>query len=237
MDNKLIKNLSEFVEYVEHRTPGKSIGLFRGQAVCRNLLPSIARMKPTKDTTDLEKRMLAELKRSGTLFLQDTKTSDWELLVIAQHYGLSTRLLDWTSNPLAALWFACSKEDEKDAYVYALDTGGMRLPGRGRKSPFEQPKTRVFRPRLNNARIVAQHGWFTVHRFSVKSSRFVALENNLELNSKLFEMVIPGAVKSQILWSLDRHGVNHTSLFPDLEGLCRHISWKAHRQETDFEID
>src|SRR5580658_5305020 len=40
----------------------------------------------------------------------------------AQHYGMKTRLLDWTGNPLTALWFACSNEFKKDndSVVYML---------------------------------------------------------------------------------------------------------------------
>jgi len=98
---------------------------------------------------------------------------EWEWLVWAQHYGMKTRLLDWTSNPLTALWFACSNvyKLKSDSFVYVLiATEKMILNKLDEPSPFEISNTKVYKPSLNNERIIAQNGWFTSHKIFNKKS-------------------------------------------------------------------
>jgi hypothetical protein len=68
--------------------------IFRGQPVKGNLLPSIARKAPAIDTTSEEKKILKQLKLQGASMLPSYGATDLDLLVLAQHYGLKTRLLD-----------------------------------------------------------------------------------------------------------------------------------------------
>lgn len=201
--------------------------IFRGQSVQGNLLPGIARASPATDTTASERKTLEDLKVYGASHLPSHPETDLDLLVRAQHFGLQTRLLDWTSNSLAALWFACADRAEGDVFVYALEVDDLMLPQTiYGKSPFETSKTRAFLPRLNNPRVLAQHGWFTLHRYSKKSKRFVALEKNPDTSSHLHEYRIPEKHRKDLLLALDRHGVSARTLFPDIGGLCQYLNWR-----------
>src|SRR5687768_7525184 len=102
----VITDLHQFLDGNGRDSKGELV-LFRGQDCPDSLLPKIARKDPKDDTTQKEKKMLAELRRIGSGFLPQLDEDDWDLLARAQHYGMATRLLDWTSNPLCGIWFAC----------------------------------------------------------------------------------------------------------------------------------
>ncbi len=99
--------------------------LFRG--VTNNshqLIPSIGR--ETKENTGgeirtLEDSMIREFKRLSTPVISEEPRNEFEWLFLAQHYGLPTRLLDWSSNPLVALYFAVERNDEIDGAFYFVE--------------------------------------------------------------------------------------------------------------------
>lgn len=229
--NKL--RITSFIDYLSeverNRNDSFDIHLFRGQGYSQPLLPSIARTNPCFDTTSIEKKMLEDLKRRSPLLVVKAPTSDWQWLVFAQHFGLKTRLLDWTSNPLIALWFACSNEYllDKSSYVYELSANEeMLVDTTEADSPFLNSKTRILRPTLNNERIIAQSGWFTAHKFSRSQSRFIELEARKEERFKIIEIEIPTESKKELLRTLSNLGVNNRTIFPDIAGLCLHLNWK-----------
>jgi hypothetical protein len=226
MEKVEAKSLAEFVERTEVFDLVANLVVFRGQAIRGNLIPSIARLDPKQDSSDQEKQVLEQLQLLGASYLNGTDRSTLDLLVLAQHFGLKTRLLDWTSNPLAALWFACSDKLPSDAYVYALVADTLQEKNVYSKDPFATALTRIFQPRLNNTRILAQHGWFSLHRYSTKANAFVAINVNPDTKKHLTEIRIPEAKRADILSSLERHGISRRSLFPDLEGLCTYLNWK-----------
>jgi hypothetical protein len=87
------------------------------------LVPAIGREQkfcgkwPAFDLTS-EKDLLHRFRRWAYLELK-RPVGEWEALFIGRHHLLPVRLLDWTSNPLFALYFACEyKETQDDAAVW-----------------------------------------------------------------------------------------------------------------------
>jgi hypothetical protein len=118
-----ITAIDQFIqEIIDLRNRALNFLIFRGQRSSAPLVPSIARYNPNRGITDVEKKMLLDLKRRGKLLLPNTMSEEWELLILARHYGLKTRLLDWSSNPLVALYFEIKDIDDSDtpSFVYAF---------------------------------------------------------------------------------------------------------------------
>jgi hypothetical protein len=109
MNTYEIKSLSHFTEIVENNFDDQSNFLFRSQRSDRHLVPSIARERLTEATLIAEKLMLEEFKRQCVPYLKTMPETTWDWLALAQHHGLPTRLLDWSLNPFAALWFAVER--------------------------------------------------------------------------------------------------------------------------------
>ncbi len=178
--------------------------------------------------------MFQEFKRKAIPHLAFQPETDWDWLALAQHHGMATRLLDWTLNPLAALWFTvCSpptrtkggKQRCGVVWVFFPEKSDFIVPAAD-NPPFRVIGTRVFQPRHVAQRINAQAGWFTTHSFVVQKKHFVPLEQNKRYSAKLIKLRIPPREFEEMRYQLDRLNVNAASLFPDLDGLCRHITWE-----------
>ncbi|UCD52667.1 MAG: FRG domain-containing protein [Phycisphaerales bacterium] len=145
-ETHVIDSLLEYVKFLESECQEADI-LFRGQRREDHvLLPRIARLRLKKHVLGTEREMLHDFKRQAIPYLQISPENDWEWLAAAQHHGMATRLLDWTWNPLAALWFSVAgpARDGTNGVVWAFAAGDdEKVYADVQESPLEQSQTYI----------------------------------------------------------------------------------------------
>ena len=222
-----IDSIAQFVECLGEINRGKR-AIYRGQRREHSLLPKLARLKSPLPLLDAERAMFDDFKGLSVPLLDKQPESDWDWLALMQHHGLATRLLDWSVNPLVALWFAVNKPPVAgQSGVLWLFQPGDRDYFVPQDSPFTLQRTRLIKPKVITRRIGvgSQLGWFTAHYFDTSSDRFVALEADPDYQSQLTKLIIPPDKFAQLRFQLDRLGVNAAMIYPDLDGLCAHLEW------------
>ena len=208
---------------------------FRGQSNSSwRLLPRLARLFGPSRIPDtwqrLESFILEDFIKYAVPHLPREPKSEFEWLVMGQHYGLPTRLLDWTTNPLKATFFAVSdlKPKRNGALFAFAPTTLLRDLGDNESIRDFERMMPIF-PKMIDSRIISQEAAFTVFPFPPEYKRFRPLENTSKHGRSywsLLKIVIPSESKLQMLTELNTLGVNSRTLFPDLVGLADFVSWK-----------
>jgi FRG domain len=223
-----ITSVARLVDYAAtHCSAG--LFLFRGQKSNKKLLPKIGRDPFLSDQfLKRERSLLRDFQIRSNPYLDSSRRDDWDWLAIAQHNGMATRLLDWTDNPLAALWFAVREDREKgmDGILWVFRPPEEDIVADQNKlNPFKNKRTTVFRPKHLIRTIAAQGGWFTVHKYVNKEKRFVPFEKIAAYKEHRYSLRIPRDKFWSLRFELDRIGVNDASMCPDLRGLCGYLNW------------
>jgi FRG domain len=218
-----IETLTEFIKAVKEY--GTETTVYRGQLSAGwPLRPGLLRAQPRipNRRSFVEAILLREFKEKVRLLLPRLPQTEWEWLALAQHHGLLTRLLDWTGNPLVALFFAVEKSGNEDSAVWCAHPAhsiDLEL------SPFNMTDVAVVHLAHVSARITVQRGAFTIHPLED-----LPLE---EWSLQLTKLVVRSSSRVSIRNELRMLGVDRGSLFPDLDGIAQALNVRLCILEAD----
>lgn len=234
-----INSIQELLEKLEALPPKDSQSIwYRGQGSKDwSLTPYYLRLGGNQSESTLLKRF----KQSAAMLVETSPKESFDWLFLMQHYGVPTRLLDWSESPLVALYFAVENiekygttdgalwilypsELNKNARIHNKEEQGFipsfddeELKSYSVESLKSNARTQLLPVATiatrNNARIQAQLGVFTIHHHEN-----IPIEDVGD-KSHIVKFVIPGRSKERIKKQLALMGFTKFQLFPELSSI------------------
>ncbi|WP_133469016.1 FRG domain-containing protein [Paraglaciecola marina] len=211
---------------------------YRGQANQDwQLTPGYLRL----NTPPSESTLIKKFKQSAAMLIDTSPNQSFDWLFLMQHYGVPTRLLDWSESPLVGLYFAVENflnHPGTEAALWSLRPSELNKNAGINNSDEEffipsfedvelenysveilSQNTRTQQRPLatiatrNNTRIQAQHGVFTIHHHDKTPIEEVGD------SSHVIKYVIPDDSKTKLLKQLSLLGFTKFQLFPELASI------------------
>lgn len=254
LNSVVVRSWIELQEELFRGSYNESLGRFRSREAYRGVSSCHYPLQTTLERlggpyVDLEKHLLRNFRKYAHMKVVE-RDSIWHWLSVAQHYGLPTRILDWSYSPLVAAHFATDSLDkyDRDGAIWAVnyDRAHAMLP-RPLKNKLEEeganiltagmlseeveslkvleslhdaPFCAFFEPPSIDERIVNQHACC-----SFMSTASLSMEDWLSDKPDLWrKIIIPAELKWEIRSKLDQAACNERTYFPGLDGLSKWLA-------------
>jgi len=242
-EDRNISSVGELVDRLRSDLTGYSGPVwFRGKGQeTWHLEPKLLRNAPAGT---LETHFINRFKQNASFLLERTPASEFDWLFLMQHYGMATRLLDWSESPLVGLYFAVeeAQHHDSDGALWALMPTLLNAKSHYRPlyehevPSFDDEHLNNYEPstialeqrsslypmaaiaRRNSGRMQAQQGVFTIsHRENIKIEE---VGEDATARDHVWRYIIPAFAKAQMKRDLKLLGFTRFHLFPELDSIA-----------------
>jgi hypothetical protein len=231
----MVHNLAEYEIAIKNLKPSDHthIKLYCGQSDEWELLPNLFRKY--RERVDLihskEQDALKKLKNRIPWNTPMRPENDWDWLSFGQHYGLWTRMLDWSAKPEIALFFAVETAPIRPTVYDNHAQKQQIVDAETKKRPPAEfldllEKTRIMEPSVHSVRVELQKGWHTVHRLHPRKAggKMVIPLADMEWHKGRVRTISihPGSAE-KIRAELSKKGIRRATVYGEFETVCSSI--------------
>ena len=231
----------------------RSLFIYRGMCNADyNIVTSLQRVCKAK-ANKLEPAILSNFTKYAAMENPSIETSVWRQMILGQHHGLPTRLLDWSFSPLTSLHFATSElnlddMDKHDSVVWRIDVNELHamLPEKYQQV-MEQEQTTVFslkmlqeacsgpaeydRDMKGEAMLIVEPPSIAqriINQYSFFSIVPSGMDDVIAFLDKKTDKTVRYIIKKEIRWQvrdlLDQLNISERIVYPGLDGLSRWLA-------------
>lgn len=261
---KTIKSIEEFINESVYEIKRDCHLNYENDFVFRGLSSSSYHLETSlsrncKGNINFEKSLLRNFSKHLPAKHRQNIHSIWDIMILGQHHGLPTRLLDWSYSPLIALHFATASLENmnKDAVVWKVNVmdANKSLPNcftdtlsKESKHIFTLEDLSNYTNGNSNELLFFENNikngllFFgppnidnrIAHQWSIFS--ITKLDIDIEeylLNNDIitYKYIIPKVIKPKLRDFLDHSNITERLLFPELEGLCHWLARIYHTEQ------
>jgi hypothetical protein len=221
-----------------------------------NLVPSLYRDagRTAAELIEIERRLLTMFRQRSAPYYPRPGTNDWDYFFLMQHYGVPTRLLDWSENALVALYFAILDAEKhrgasphfvRSASIWVLDPqlwnehALRESMGKREVLSTDDDVMKSYVPTsvepLTRQTPLAMYGTHTNIRIVAQRGTFVvfgasgdSMETHFDAQAfppvSLRRIDLSPAMLNGARAAVDALGFTESMIYPDLEGLARELT-------------